>query len=138
MSNPIKIARLGRVRKGLQVTPPYQVTPNRTLFSAMGVLVGTGVVALTFAAPDAEAKSALDEMAWLPQQSPLTQGTASDNGTAGAVALARAMAPGAVQQPLAVSTPTAAMAVPVAVERRVAPQALREMVGTAPQAPVSA
>ncbi|OXC80742.1 Type I secretion system, outer membrane component LapE AggA [Caballeronia sordidicola] len=108
------------------------------MFSSMGVLVATGVVALSFAAPDAEAKSALDEMAWMPQQAPLTQGSASDNGMAGAVALARAMTPGAVAKPLAVSTPVAAVAAPVVVERRAAPQPQLEMADTAPQAPVAA
>jgi len=138
MSNPTNLARLSRVRGELKVKLPYQLTPSRTMFSSMGVLVATGVVALSFAAPDAEAKSALDEMAWMPQQAPLTQGSASDNGMAGAVALARAMTPGAVAKPLAVSTPVAAVAAPVVVERRAAPQPQLEMADTAPQAPVAA
>ena len=138
MSNPTNLARLSRVHGGLKVKLPYQITPSRTMFSSMGVLVATGVVALSFAAPDAEAKSALDEMAWMPQQAPLTQGSASDNGMAGAVALARAMTPGAVAKPLAVSTPVAAVAAPVVVERRAAPQPQLEMADTAPQAPVAA
>jgi adhesin transport system outer membrane protein len=138
MSNPTNLARLSRVRGELKVKLPYQITPSRTMFSSMGVLVATGVVALSFAAPDAEAKSALDEMAWMPQQAPLTQGSASDNGMAGAVALARAMTPGAVAKPLAVSTPVAAVAAPVVVERRAAPQPQLEMADTAPQAPVAA
>jgi len=138
MSNPTNLARLSRVRGELKVKLPYQITPSRTMFSSMGVLVATGVVALSFAAPDAEAKSALDEMAWMPQQAPLRQGSASDNGMAGAVALARAMTPGAVAKPLAVSTPVAAVAAPVVVERRAAPQPQLEMADTAPQAPVAA
>jgi len=138
MSNPTNLARLSRVHGGLKVKLPYQITPSRTMFSSMGVLVATGVVALSFAAPDAEAKSALDEMAWMSQQAPLTQGSASDNGMAGAVALARAMTPGAVAKPLAVSTPVAAVAAPVVVERRAAPQPQLEMADTAPQAPVAA
>jgi len=138
MSNPTNLARLSRVRGELKVKLPYQITPSRTMFSSMGVLVATGVVALSFAAPDAEAKSALDEMAWMSQQAPLTQGSASDNGMAGAVALARAMTPGAVAKPLAVSTPVAAVAAPVVVERRAAPQPQLEMADTAPQAPVAA
>jgi adhesin transport system outer membrane protein len=124
MSNFERVARLDRVRKEPQVTLPYEVTRNRTLFSAMGALVGTGVVALAFAAPEAKAKSSLDEMAWLPQQSPLTQGTASASNMASAVALSHATTPAAEQGRTAVSASATSLAMPVVVERHVAAQPL--------------
>ncbi|CAN7198070.1 TolC family protein [Caballeronia sp. LjRoot34] len=107
-SNQVRLIRAGNKLDGAL---PYGITPNRTLFSAMGVLVGSGVIGLAFSATDAKARSALDDMAWAPQQSRLTQPAASvDNNMDGAVALARAIAPGAPRaQPVAVAPAAAAV-----------------------------
>src|ERR1700712_516029 len=130
MSNFVKKARHGRVRKELGFMLPYEATLNRMLFSSMGALVGTGVVALAFVAPEANAKSALDDMAWLPQQTPLTQGTGSQNTMASAAALARSMVPPVVQAPVT------AVSVPAVVERPVASEPLEGNTAPAVQAPL--
>ena len=121
MSTRTHIARSVRASSENQVKLPFETTPNRTLFSAMGVLIGTGVVAIAFGSPEAQARSALDDMAWAPQQSQLTQSAAAaDGGTAGAVALSRAMTPGGVRAepaayavPAAYAAPFAALAVQI-------------------------
>jgi outer membrane protein, adhesin transport system len=132
MSTRTQIARSVRASSENQLKFPLETTPDRTLFSAMGVLVSTGVVAVAFAAPEAQAKSALDEMAWAPQQSQLTQGAAAaDGGTAGAVALSRAMTPGAVAQNASAMAAPAAYAAPVVVSEA-APAAVERQVVSQP------
>jgi outer membrane protein, adhesin transport system len=128
MSTRTHIARPVRASSENQVKLPFETTPDRTLFSAIGVLVSTGVVAIAFGSPEAQARSALDEMAWAPQQPQLTRAAAAaDGGTAGAVALSRAMTPGDVQNE------PAAYAVPVVVERQVVSQPLLGFADTVAQ-----
>lgn len=103
---------------------PYYTTPSRTLFSALGVLVGSGVVVLAFGATEAHAKSALDDMAWAPQpgQSAQSDAAANNSSMMAAASLARAMVPGA-QTP--VVSATAASPASVQAEQR-APQAVEQ------------
>lgn len=137
MSDHNKSARPVRARGGLRVKLPYPTTPQRTVFSAASVLIGTGAVTLAFIAPEAKAKSALDEMAWMPQQLPLTQGTASANAMAGVAALARAVAPEPAQKPMASGAPLPVAAVASA-GSRVAVSLPQPVPGAlAPQSPVS-
>lgn len=113
MSSYTKIARRVRAGSGTQSTLPYETTPNRTLFSAMGVLVSTGVIALAVGTPEAKAKSALDDMAWLPQHVPVTQGAP----VMAVAAAPAAVAPVSVQHGL--TAPSAVTVLPVDVESRV-------------------
>jgi adhesin transport system outer membrane protein len=123
MSTRTQTARSPRAENKLHIELPYETMSHRTLFSALGILMSTGVVAVAFASPDAEAKSALDEMAWAPQ-SQLTQSAAAADGTAsGAVAIARAMTPNMAlaSEPAAnAATYAPQQAAPVADENRVA------------------
>jgi outer membrane protein, adhesin transport system len=73
MSNSTHIART--VRREEQLI--NDVSRRRPLFSALSVLVGTGVVALSAMPLSAEANSALDEMAWLPANTQLSNDAAS-------------------------------------------------------------
>ena len=45
-----------------------EAVPRRAVVSALGVLIGTGVITLAFGSAEANAKSALDELPWLPPQ----------------------------------------------------------------------
>jgi adhesin transport system outer membrane protein len=111
MSTRTQTARSARAENKLSIELAYQTMPHRTLFSALGVLVSTGVVAVAFGSTDAEAKSALDEMAWAPQQSQLTQSAfAADGSAAGAMAIARAMTPNSAQASVAAPQQNAALA----------------------------
>jgi len=96
MSRYSRMARLTLPDEQLQAGLPYEKTPERTLFSTVGVLIGAGVVTFAFGVSEAKARSALDVMDWLPQQAQLTQGTASDLGMAGAVGISLATKPAAV------------------------------------------
>ena len=73
MSNSTHIARKSRREEQL-IKDVYR---RRPLFSALSVLVGGGVVAIVAMPLDAEAKSALDEMAWLPANTQLTNDAAT-------------------------------------------------------------
>lgn len=64
MSNSTFTARKDRREEQLI----KDVFRRRPLFSALSVLVGTGAVALSALPSQAQARSALDEMAWAPQQ----------------------------------------------------------------------
>jgi outer membrane protein, adhesin transport system len=64
MSNSIRIARVDRREEQLI----KDVSRRQPLCSALSVLVGAGVVALLALPSQAQAGSALDEMAWAPQQ----------------------------------------------------------------------
>ena len=64
MSNSTHIARNDRSEEQLI----KDVVRRRPLFSAFSVLVGTGAVALSALPSQAQARSALDDMAWAPQQ----------------------------------------------------------------------
>jgi outer membrane protein, adhesin transport system len=124
MSSHTRIARESHA--GSKIFP-YVATPKRTLFSSVGVLVGTGVIVLAFGTAKARAASALDQMAWMPQHAPLTQGTPGGS-MAGAVALARAITPGAAQGVAAPVAPVAMTVLPVDVENRVVSQRAQEIV----------
>ncbi|MGX7005603.1 TolC family protein [Caballeronia sp. KNU42] len=109
MSTHTNKARLVRAGNKLDGALPYCITPSRTLFSAMSVLAGSGVIVLAFGATDANARSALDDMAWAPQQSQATQTQVPGaNNMATAVALAHALASGAA--PALSDPPQATMA----------------------------
>jgi outer membrane protein, adhesin transport system len=64
MSNSTHTARTDRREEQLI----KDVVRRRPLFSAFGALVGTGVVALSAVPSQAQARSALDDMQWAPQQ----------------------------------------------------------------------
>jgi outer membrane protein TolC len=64
MSNLLITARRDRREEQLI----KDVIRRRPLFSALSVLVGSGAVALSALPSQAQARSALDEMAWAPQQ----------------------------------------------------------------------
>src|ERR1700709_1360857 len=92
------------------------VCNRRPLVSSLRALVGTGVVAFSALPSSAHAKSALDEMAWLPQHTQLTNNAGAGFNVASApatrtMAVAPASAP--VSRPEAIET----RAVPVVVHR---------------------
>lgn len=89
---------------------------RRPLFSSMSVLVGTGVVALSALPSSAHAKSALDEMAWLPQHTQLTNNAGAVLNAASAP-VARAVAVTPASLPASRPVITEAQAVPVVVHR---------------------
>ncbi|AME23889.1 MULTISPECIES: TolC family protein [Burkholderiaceae] len=73
MSNTTRIARPDRGEEKL-IKDVYR---RRPLVSSFGVLVGSGVVAMAALPSVAKAKSALDDMAWLPQNAQLSNGAAT-------------------------------------------------------------
>jgi outer membrane protein, adhesin transport system len=112
MSKSNSIARTDR----REVQLIKDVCNRRPLVSSLSVLVGTGVVAFSALPSSAHAKSALDEMAWLPQHTQLTNNAGAGFNVASApatrtVAVAPASAP--VSRPEAIET----RAVPVVVHR---------------------
>jgi hypothetical protein len=60
-------ARLDRAELDASVEQSYEAAPRRKLVSALGVLVGTGVVTLAFGSTEANARSAVDDLDWVPQ-----------------------------------------------------------------------
>lgn len=77
MSNSTHTARKDRREEQLI----RDVSHRRPLFSALSVLVGSGAVALSALPSQAQARSALDDMAWAPQQhTRVTQGPAVASG----------------------------------------------------------
>ncbi len=72
MSNSTFTARVDRREEQLI----KDAVRRRPLFSAFSVLVGTGAVALATMPAQAKAKSALDDMAWLPQSARAIQDNA--------------------------------------------------------------
>jgi adhesin transport system outer membrane protein len=75
---------------------------RRPLLSASGAVFGAGVVALAFAPSRSEAASALDAMAWLPTEVPVTQPGAFV--PAAPAPDAGAMSEGSVQSPVRVAS----------------------------------
>jgi adhesin transport system outer membrane protein len=112
MSNSTRLARTDR-REAQLIKDVYT---RRPLLSALSVLVGTGVVAFSALPSKAEAKSALDEMAWLPQHTQLTNNAgALLNAASAPAAQAAAVAPASL--PVSRSVVTQAQAMPVVVHR---------------------
>src|SRR5471032_502014 len=113
MSNSTHTARIDRREEQLI----KDVVRRRPLFSAFGALVGTGVVALSAVPSQAQARSALDDMQWAPQQhARLTQAPAAAqdarivlNETVGnAIVSAPDMSqPGAVSNPVSTAMASA-------------------------------
>ena len=73
MSNSTHIARVDRG----EATLIKDVYRRRPLVSSFGVLVGSGVVAMAALPSLAEARSALDDLAWLPQNTQLSNDAAT-------------------------------------------------------------
>jgi autotransporter adhesin len=122
MSNSTFTARKDRREEQLI----KDVFRRRPLFSALSVLVGTGAVALSALPSQAQARSALDEMAWAPQQQtrvaqqpPMQPAVSSALNQA--VSILQVPAQDAAPQAAVVSNP-----VPVPVEAPVAAQRLVE------------
>jgi outer membrane protein, adhesin transport system len=112
MSNSTRLARPDRSEAQL-IKDTFN---RRPLFSSMSVLVGTGVVALSALPSSAHAKSALDEMAWLPQHTQLTNNAGAVLNAASAP-VARAVAVTPASLPASRPVITEAQAVPVVVHR---------------------
>jgi len=106
MSNSTHTARSDRRDEQLI----KDVVRRRPLFSAFSVLVGTGAVALSALPSQAQARSALDDMAWAPQQhARLTQEPAvaqvARTTLDEAASMSNVPAQAILPQPGAVSTP---------------------------------
>jgi outer membrane protein TolC len=117
MSNSTHTARIDRREEQL-IKDVYR---RRPLFSALSVLVGTGAVALSTLPSQAQARSALDDLAWAPQQhARLTEGVSvapsAKSAPIEAANVAHARAQGPALQASADDRP-ALIAVPVATAR---------------------
>jgi outer membrane protein TolC len=112
MSKSNRIARTDR-REAQLIKDVFN---RRPLFSSLSALVGTGVVAFSALPSNAHAKSALDEMEWLPQHTQLTNnaGAAVDAASA---PLARTLAVAPASLPVSRPVAVEAQAVPAVVHR---------------------
>jgi outer membrane protein TolC len=112
MSNSIRNARTDR-REAQLIKDVFK---HRPLFSSLSALVGSGVVAFSALPSNAHAKSALDEMEWLPQHTQLTNNAgAGFNAASAPVARTLAVAPASL--PVSRPVEVEARAVPVVVHR---------------------
>jgi len=117
MSNSTHTARKDRREEQLI----KDVFRRRPLFSALSVLVGSGAVALSALPSQAQARSALDDMAWAPQQhTRSTQETAAASGAGPAqteaVSILNVPADDGVLQPSVANRPVSSAA-PAALQR---------------------
>jgi outer membrane protein TolC len=92
------------------------VCNRRPLVSSLSALVGTGVVAFSALPSNAHAKSALDEMEWLPQHTQLTNNAGALLNAASVLA-AQPVAVAPASLPVSRPVVTEAQAMPVVVHR---------------------
>src|ERR1700710_806865 len=119
MSKSNSIARTDR----REVQLIKDVCNRRPLVSSLSVLVGTGVVAFSALPSSAHGKSALDEMAWLPQHTQLT----NNAGT-----LLNSVSP-LTAQPAAVAPASLPVSRPVVTEAQGMPVVVYREAGVAPR-----